>query len=291
LGTGLARLSTDRALPLRAGDRAILRDPGRHAVAAGVLVLDPDPPALQRRGAAAARTRDLADATGIPELAHELARRGCASRTQLRRLGVPLDTADRYPSAGDWLVSPQQWERWTDELRAEVTDWAARNPLQPMAPFGALRRRLAVPDDALLLRLGQAAGLRAIDGRLTHDSAAKRELAGIEPALEELERRLSKEPFAAPERDELRALRLGRRELAAAERAGRVVRLADDLVLLPDAPVIALAELRKLPQPFTASAARQVLGTTRRVVIPLLEYLDRAGATERVGTNDRRVID
>jgi selenocysteine-specific elongation factor len=55
--------------------------------------------------------------------------------------------------------------------------------------------------------------------------------------------------------------------------------------------VIALAELRKLPQPFTASAARQVLGTTRRVVIPLLEYLDRAGATERVGTNDRRVID
>jgi selenocysteine-specific elongation factor len=70
-----------------------------------------------------------------------------------------------------------------------------------------------------------------------------------------------------------------------------VVRLADDLVLLPDAPVIAVAELRKLPQPFTASAARHVLGTTRRVDIPLLEYLDRAGATERVGTNDRRVID
>jgi selenocysteine-specific elongation factor len=150
---------------------------------------------------------------------------------------------------------------------------------------------LGIPDDAILAELAKAAGLRVVDGRLTHAHAAGPELAAIEPALEELERRLTKEPFAAPERNDLRALQLGRRELAAAERAGRLLRLAEDLVLLPDAPTLALAELRRLTQPFTASAARQALGTTRRVVIPLLEHLDRTGATQRVGANDRRVAD
>ncbi|KAE8762089.1 selenocysteine-specific translation elongation factor, partial [Georgenia thermotolerans] len=51
LGEGLARLRLERALPLRVGDRAILRDPGSRALW-GVTVLDPAPPALGRRGAA-----------------------------------------------------------------------------------------------------------------------------------------------------------------------------------------------------------------------------------------------
>ncbi|WP_432490693.1 hypothetical protein, partial [Flavonifractor plautii] len=55
LGADTARLLLHRPLPLRAGDRALLRDPGAQSVAAGVLVLDADPPALRRRGAAASR--------------------------------------------------------------------------------------------------------------------------------------------------------------------------------------------------------------------------------------------
>jgi selenocysteine-specific elongation factor len=44
-----------------------------------------------------------------------------------------------------------------------------------------------------------------------------------------------------------------------------------------------------LPQPFTASQARQAWQTTRRVAIPLLEYLDRAGVTRRL-PDDRRTL-
>ena len=54
LGKDTARLRLQRALPLRIGDRALLRDPGRHHVAGGVTVLDPLP---HRRCAAAARPR------------------------------------------------------------------------------------------------------------------------------------------------------------------------------------------------------------------------------------------
>jgi selenocysteine-specific elongation factor len=38
----------------------------------------------------------------------------------------------------------------------------------------------------------------------------------------------------------------------------------------------------------TASQLRQKIGTTRRVIIPFLEYLDRTGVTRRIG--DERVL-
>ena len=42
-------------------------------------------------------------------------------------------------------------------------------------------------------------------------------------------------------------------------------------------------------QPFTTAEARQALGTTRRVAIPLLEYLDRSGITQRLPDDRRRL--
>ncbi|MFJ6956411.1 selenocysteine-specific translation elongation factor, partial [Micromonospora aurantiaca (nom. illeg.)] len=69
LGPDTVRLRLARPLPLLIGDRALLRDPGRHHVAGGVTVLDVDPPPLRRRGAAAARTAVLAGLDGRPDLA------------------------------------------------------------------------------------------------------------------------------------------------------------------------------------------------------------------------------
>jgi hypothetical protein len=47
--------------------------------------------------------------------------------------------------------------------------------------------------------------------------------------------------------------------------------------------------LAGIAQPFTAAQAREALGTTRRTAIPLLEYLDSAGVTDRLA-DDRRVV-
>ena len=72
-------------------------------------------------------------------------------------------------------------------------------------------------------------------------------------------------------------------------RAGALLRIADGVVLLPDAADRAAAVLAALAQPFTLSEARQALGTTRRVAVPLLELLDRRGLTRRL-PDDRRVV-
>ncbi|MFN0056977.1 MAG: selenocysteine-specific translation elongation factor [Planctomycetota bacterium] len=65
-----------------------------------------------------------------------------------------------------------------------------------------------------------------------------------------------------------------------------LVRLAPDVVLLSDAIDGAAETLRKLFRDegaFTASRAKDVLGTSRKFAIPLLEYFDRLKITRRLG--------
>jgi selenocysteine-specific elongation factor len=54
-------------------------------------------------------------------------------------------------------------------------------------------------------------------------------------------------------------------------------------------PALAMRVLTSLRQPFTTSEARQALTTTRRVAIPLLEYLDARGWTLRLDGGHREV--
>ncbi|MCW2645464.1 MAG: translation elongation factor [Pseudonocardiales bacterium] len=289
LGELLVRLTLAQALPLQAGDRAVLRDPGRQTVAAGVLVLDADPPPLTRRGAARTRAADLRTATGHPDALTEIERRGAVRRDHLERLGVPLDRLDEVHQVGGWLIAAQTWDSWLARAPQLVDDWAERNPLDPAVPIPVLQRELGLPPDPpVAAAVVEAAGLRSVNGRVSRPGVVAdldRGAAGVRTLVE----RLRAEPFAAPERYELDALRLGPRELAAAHKAGVLLRISADIVLLPDAPEQALTRLRTLPQPFTASAARQALGTTRRVVIPLLEHLDEQGSTERIDGGARRI--
>ncbi len=100
---------------------------------------------------------------------------------------------------------------------------------------------------------------------------------------------LADAPFCAPDAGRLRELGLDTRAAAAAERAGLLLRLPGHVVLAADAAGQAARILARLPQPFTAAEAKQALRTTRRVVIPLLELLDREGITRRLA-DDRRIM-
>jgi len=283
LGADTARLRLSRALPLRIGDRALLRDPGRHHVAGGVTVLDVAPPGLARRGAAARRADQLATMHGDPDLPGELRRRLLVRRDDLDRMGVP---AGGEPVAGRWLADPAHWAALGDRLGEEVARHAAEHPLEPGAPLEALRHRLGLPDRALVealvrppltVRGGRvSAGPPSVPGELT---------TAVDRAFADLVDR----PFAAPEAYRLAELGLGARQVGAAVRAGLVVQLAENVLLPPGAPQRAVRVLAGLPQPFTLSEARRALNTSRRVAVPLLELLDRTGATVRL-PDDRRTI-
>src|SRR5699024_3276747 len=129
---------------------------------------------------------------------------------------------------------------------------------------------ISLPDDSLLA-IAVAGARLTRKGAMIHDpGAAPRDLGPAEIAVAKLEAQLAQEPFVAPDAHTLQRLGLGTSELAAAERAGRLLRI-DGIVLLPSAPKQAAKILAQLPGEFTLSEARKALATTRRVAVPLLE--------------------
>ena len=106
LGADTARLTLAAPLPLRIGDRALLRDPGRHHVSGGVSVLDVR---AARAGRAAAPPAPgpsvLAGMDGRPDSAGELARRRVVRRGDLAAMGVPTTAAAHWPGTG-WSTRP-----------------------------------------------------------------------------------------------------------------------------------------------------------------------------------------
>lgn len=290
-GAEHARLQFSTELPLQIGDRLVLRAPGSTMGIGGALVLDVDPPQLRRRGDGRRREAELATMAATGSIVHEVTRRGAMPAAQLEQFGiaVPDQLPDALVRIGAWLASKDALLGWARQLRKLVADDAAANPLSAGITRDAAMDALAVPDAALLGAVVRLAKLEVRDGRIC---AAQRPatLGPIETAVAKLEAQLRKTPFVAPDADTLAALKLGRRELAAAERAGRLLRIAEGIVLLPDAPARAAAMLRELPQPFTVSEARQRLGTSRRVAVPLLELLDRRGFTRRVDDSRRTVV-
>jgi selenocysteine-specific elongation factor len=284
LGPDTARLRLHTPLPLRIGDRALLRDPGRHHVAGGVTVLDVVPPGLSRRGAAAARAAQLATMSGKPDLAGELHRRLLVRRADLLRMGVS-DPGD--PVSGDWLADPAHWAGLGERLAREVDRHAAAHPLEPGAPVEALRHRLGLPDRALVEALVRPP-LVTRRGRVSAGAADVP--AELVTAVERAFDGLGDRPFVAPDAYRLSELGLGTRQLGAAVRAGLVVQLADNVILRADAPRRAAQVLAGLPGPFTVSEARRALDTSRRVAVPLLELFDTTGVTRHL-PDDRRVVE
>jgi selenocysteine-specific elongation factor len=294
LGADVLRLRVPRRLPLLVGDRLLLREPSRHDLLVGATVLDPAPPPLDRRGAAADRAADLARADGTPHPEDEVRRRGVVDVRLLEQIGVAVDqpVAGAVLSHGR-LVADDRWRDLGDRLVAAVDDHASTDPLSGGLPVEAARARLDLPDAGLVLDLAAERGLSSTHGRLRAPAPEPASpLDALPPAVgraaAELLERLRSEPFRAPEADELAELRLGNHEVAALARAGVLLRVGP-VVLLPDALDTATERLREIEQPFTVSAARQALSTTRRVAVPLLEALDRAGRT-RADQDGRRTV-
>ena len=350
-GAVYVRLRLRDPLPLHAGDRVLLRDPGAAGLAIyGATVLDPAPPPLGRRGAAAAAVRELATWPDPPSAADLLRRHRLLRTATLTAMGI---TELPPPVAADWHADPAHWARLRAELPTAVAAFMAKDELAVGMPLDAARAALNLPTRDLIAALvtpdpasvppptsqspptgpptsdveerflrgaatpgssstAATCGLsRSLDHRgarreprsvpaqaqtpasaavaATSAPAASSLPPRVASAVQTVLNDLAAAPFAAPDGERLRELGLDARALAAAARAGLLLRIADLIVLAPGADKEAARVLAELPQPFTTSQARQALATSRRVAIPLLEYLDRARVTERLPGDLRRL--
>ena len=290
LSADYARLNLAHPLPLQLLDRFVVRSPGGRHVSAGVQVIDVYPPELNRRGAARRRAEELAlladgSASPFTDPTGYIQRVGYVPVDKLQRAGFAVGDPAAPPQGiiafRQWWIAARQIMRWKNQLLVALEKHAQDNPLAAGMPRKAAMDALDVQEDALLGIAVAAAKVEPADG-LLRLPGHKVDLGEAEASVVKLETWLADDPFAAPEADELQELRLGAKQLAAAENAGRLLRLSQGIVLLPGATQEAKKRIAQLEQPFTLSAARKALNTTRRVAIPLLEYLDEQGITRRL---------
>ena len=120
--------------------------------------------------------------------------------------------------------------------------------------------------------------------------------AADEKLAERITALLASSPFSPPDEGEIgRALDLApgeiRRLLSALQGMGRIVRLEGDLYFLNSALEEANRRLLAFAagkEEISVSEFRELLGTSRKYAVPLLNWFDHSGRTERIG--DNRII-
>jgi selenocysteine-specific elongation factor len=252
--TGLVRLHLPAPLPLRPGDRYVLRESGRQETVGGGEVLDVAPVLPASR------------AHPDRSAARVVAERGWVRADDLTRLlGGPVPP-EAGAVVGSWVAAPATVEAMTASIRERV------------AAAGDLGLDIAALDDR------ERAVLSTLDGLLMDAGMVRAAGVGTQrftrhPFVVALEAA----PFSPPSAAEVGIDRAELRELV----RRRLVVERDGHHFAPEAVAAAAVEVARLlgrqPEGVTAGEVRDALGTTRKHVIPLLAMLDALGVTRRRG--------
>ena len=308
--SALAQLRLEAQAFAFAGDRCILRDWAEQNTLAGAIVLDPD---ARRRGFRdAARLECLRQRAQAPDdvlvlLASLLARDGAARKSELltksRFSGQEIAAAvarlaqeGKIVLAGGTLIDAQRWRAARERAVAAIDERHRKRPEQVGLPLAELRtvlaRELAQDEgfDALIADLCKADFIRAGSEirRRTHSPALP---GGLQSAGAKLRGELNAKPFDPPSRGRLASDAGSQQALRFLLQTGEAIELSEDVVMTAESVARAAALIRQFIRthgPATVSDLRQALGSSRRVVVPLLERLDRDGVTVRQG--EKRVL-
>ena len=290
------RVILDQPLVLRAGDRFVIRRSSPLETIGGGVVIDPLPPR---------RAKPWPPGLSIKErLGHMIAEAGASGLEVAhlpQRLGLrPTDVAALKHGAvrvGDRLWAPVVIDDAERLIKKHVADFHRQRPLDKGAPINELRAKVRVPEalfdhvladlvesrklvnEAGLVRQpGFSAGLSTAEDKLAKAAIGELEAAGAEPpSVTELATKLGSQVSNV-----LRFLeRTG--EVIQVEQGRYYTRTAlDDLIGR-------LASVMPDNREYTPAEIREALGTSRKFLIPLLEYADRKGLTLR-GETGRRWI-
>jgi selenocysteine-specific elongation factor len=306
----LAELRLEAPVFLFAGDHLTVRDWSEQQTLAGAIVLDPD--ATRRAFRTTERQQwleRLAESLDDPArfaaayVARDTAVRSSRVFVKTRFSGHEIDAAvqqlvnaQTVYAAGDTLVETGTWNAALQRAGQLIDETHREHPERAGVSLTDLRNTLTkdfpLDDlfDSLIARLCEHGFARA--GSLIQRASHRPQLPDpLRAAGETLRRALSTQPFEPPSRKELTPDAASQRALKFLIESGEVVEISAELVLSAAAVAQATAQVKIFVAqhgPATVSDLRQHLASSRRVVVPLLEYLDRTFVTVRQG--DRRAL-
>lgn len=297
------RLELTDPLPLRAGDRFVLREAGRRRTAGGGTILDPLP-GERRRGTDrrlmhALVLEELADAVDTTARlealvdAHDGLRDLEELRTVLGAGAERLAVAAGLVVVADRVVRRDLLDRWRTHIleaaREVPADHAVELSRLTAAAAGAgCPRRLGA---ALVEHAVRDGGLHSHGGRFVHHDHLEAHLLARARRREAFRTRLAASGFEPPDATVLaEEVGIPSFEVQALVDQGEVV-ACGALLFTAETVSAAVEALRHGPgrdaAPFTASEARQAWATSRRCAMPLLDHLRVSGVTTFDGTHHR----
>lgn len=189
-----------------------------------------------------------------------------------------------------YLVQKNAWLRLKVKIQNYLEAYHAQYPLRSGLPRETLRSHLGVDwrffdevvqalEDAELLST-EGARIRLAGHRVTFSAAE-------EERIERLLSLLNENPYAPPGLDELMAaVGLNEELIGALVEQGRIVRIAKGIVLSKEAFEAIRARVVDYIQQhgsIDVAGVRDLLETSRKYAVPILEYLDQIEVTRRVG--------
>lgn len=220
-------------------------------------------------------------------LREEETRQKVEAMTSLRPLNAEGEKA---------FTTAAKWDRLKEQLLKNLKDFHAAHPLVPGMDMEELRGKLLFELSPKIFRV-------VVDTLINEKAIAKEEnllrlashkvqLGGQEKTLmDKIKKILAEQPLAPPDLKEIEKQAAVPRNrlmevLRLLEREGAVVRVTTDMYFLSSSIDQLRATLRNyLTQKGEMSAAsfRDLIKSSRKYTIPLLEYFDREGLTIRIG--------
>jgi selenocysteine-specific elongation factor len=305
-GTTVAQLRLERPVVCRGRDRFVIRSYSPVHTVAGGTVLEPLAPKRKRLSPELEERLLLLGSPGraLGALLALAGPAGVAVGEVPILIGVPpaearalVETAAARQVA-DRIIAATHLEDCRAAILREVRAFHEATPLEEGIDREALRRLVGVHApifDAVLREL--------LDGGTLHGAGSAVAMKGFRPtagaadaaALDRLAAYLESVGLEAPDLSELGAALLPGRDLQPLlrhlERQGRAIRLSASRWASADAVSAAASALVTQVQPGVALGIadfRELLGLSRKHLIPLLEYFDRMGVTRRDG--DARLL-
>jgi selenocysteine-specific elongation factor len=309
-GREVAQLRLEAPVYLYAGDHLTIRDWSEQQTLAGAVVIDPDAtrrafrrPDRQQWLEHVAASLDTPPAFVAAYVARDTVVRHTrafvksrftrqdidAAIEQLTRKGIMVAFGELLVDAATWTAALGRAAQLVDDLHREHPE---RQGLSLTELRNTITNEFAVDQvfDSLIAAMCEQGFARS--GSSIQRPSHKAQLPDpLRAAGETLRRALAAQPLEPRPRKELTPDAASQRALKFLIESGEVLEITSELVLSTAAVAQATAQVKAFVTqhgPATVSELRQVLGSSRRIVVPLLEYFDRTFVTVRRG--DKRAL-
>jgi selenocysteine-specific elongation factor len=289
-----------------AGDRFVIRDPSEQHTLAGGMVLDPNDAEFRNE----AKRKLLTDRAMAPDDVHYWVCSEVGLRKFVSMQGLLDKSHFSNSEIADALLSLKRngevivhdkiaanastWKTLRDRATRLIDNELNKHPERAGYDLSELRAALRDKStdvfEALIADMCSHDFVRkqSVITRRSHRPALSVEL---QPVAAKIHEALSKKPFDPPPRRELDGDPEAQRVLRFLIESEEVIEISSDVVLLHEnfeRMKNAVTDFISEHGPATVSELRQKLQSSRRIMVPFLERLDREGFTRRVG--DKRAL-